>query len=518
MTKQPDTNDIETAVPDVVDPLIGRELNGKFSLTELIAKGGMGAVYKAKQAPLGRLCAVKVLTPKADQPESFSANFHKRFFLEASTAARLTHPNTVTIYDYGKTTDGVYFMAMEYLEGATLAKAIKRDGPFSEERAIHIGLQICRSLREAHAMGVIHRDIKPANVYLIEHGDEVDFVKVLDFGLVKDIEPDANTEELTQAGLFMGSPRYMSPEQIQGLSVDTRGDIYSLGIVLYEMVAGRPPFDKGNSIEILMGHMKVTPPALREINPLCQVSQSFEDVILRCLAKNPSDRFSSMDELMVALRQCAKQLTGGTLFATAEYQAVSGSGSHTVGTSSGHHVFTASGSHSVPLAAPVAPATSSYKAIAFLVAAVLTSAIVAAVTVKVSSTGSSNASQSATQSAQLAPVEPTGQKSAQPEITAETPKPKAIENKVHIASEPAGASVRLDNDKGKELCQTPCDVTLEAGKSEQVVVLVKQGFVQTTKTLKASEPKLNVSMPKLSAVPVEVKKTNPGGYKELPPY
>src|SRR5580698_1991524 len=183
------------------DPLIGRSIAGRFKIISLIARGGMGKVYRAEQAPLGRLCAVKILNPNyagEQDPE-----FHKRFFLEASIASKLTHPNTVTIFDYGRTDDDIYYMAMEYLDGCTLHRAIREAGHFPEERAAHVARQICRALREAHSLGIIHRDLKPANVYLVEHGDEPDFVKVLDFGLVKNVA-DASGEELTQAGLFMG--------------------------------------------------------------------------------------------------------------------------------------------------------------------------------------------------------------------------------------------------------------------------------------------------------------------------
>src|SRR6516165_9958016 len=177
------------------DPLIGRLINDRFKITALIARGGMGKVYRAEQAPLGRLCAIKVLNP--NYAGEHDPEFHKRFFLEASIASKLTHPNTVTIFDYGRTDDDIYFMAMEYLDGKTLHRAIREAGHLSEERAAHVARQICRSLREAHTLGVIHRDLKPANIFLVEHGDESDFVKVLDFGLVKHVA-EGQGEDLTQ--------------------------------------------------------------------------------------------------------------------------------------------------------------------------------------------------------------------------------------------------------------------------------------------------------------------------------
>jgi serine/threonine protein kinase len=283
------------------DPLIGRLINDRYKIAGIIARGGMGKVYRAEQAPLGRLVALKVLNPNysgENDPE-----FHKRFFLEASIASKLTHPNTVTIFDYGKTDDDVYYIAMELLEGRTLHRALREEGPFNGDRVMHIGRQICRSLREAHGLGVIHRDLKPANVYLVQHGDENDFVKVLDFGLVKNL--DEKGEELTQTGLFMGSPKYMSPEQIRGERVDSRVDVYALGVMMYEMLTGKVPFDRPNSVNILMAHIQEQVPIMGELNTNVRVPPALEAVVRRCMAKNPEERYGSMDDVLVALKQCA---------------------------------------------------------------------------------------------------------------------------------------------------------------------------------------------------------------------
>ncbi|HXX65979.1 MAG TPA: serine/threonine-protein kinase [Polyangiaceae bacterium] len=281
------------------DPFVGRVIDERFKITGLIARGGMGRVYRAEQLPLGRACAVKVLNPNYTSTQD--AEFHKRFFLEASIASKLTHPNTVTIFDYGRTDDDIYYMAMEYLDGRTLHRAIRQAGFFPEERAAHIARQICRALREAHSMGVIHRDLKPANILLVEHADEPDFVKVLDFGLVKQVT-ESRSEDLTQAGLFMGSPKYMAPEQVRGDRVDARTDIYALGVILYEMACGKVPFDRPNSVHILMAQVQEQPPPLHVANPQATVSPALEEVIMRCMAKDPEQRFRSMEEVLVALK------------------------------------------------------------------------------------------------------------------------------------------------------------------------------------------------------------------------
>jgi eukaryotic-like serine/threonine-protein kinase len=244
------------------DPLIGRVINGRFKIVSVIARGGMGKVYRAEQSPLGRICALKVLSPKYEGDRD--PEFHKRFFLEASTASKLTHPNTVTVFDYGQSDDEIYYIAMEYIEGKTLHRVLREESPFSESRTAHIARQICRSLREAHGIGVVHRDLKPGNVLLVDREDERDHVKVLDFGLVKDTE---SGEDLTQKGLFMGSPKYMAPEQITGGAVSARTDIYALGVMMYEMLSTKVPFDKGASVGTLMSHVHDHVPLMQSHNP-----------------------------------------------------------------------------------------------------------------------------------------------------------------------------------------------------------------------------------------------------------
>jgi len=282
------------------DPLIGRVINERFKIVSVIARGGMGKVYRAEQAPLGRICALKVLAPKYDGDRD--PEFHRRFVLEASTAAKMTHPNTVTVFDYGQS-DEIYYIAMEYIEGKTLHLVLREDGPFTEQRTCHIARQICRSLREAHSLGVVHRDLKPGNVLLVNHEDEQDHVKVLDFGLVKDVE---SGQDLTQQGLFMGSPKYMAPEQITGGQVSAGTDIYALGILMFEMLTGRVPYDKGASVSTLMSHVHDPLPRLAEMNPDVMVTPAMEAIIYRCLDKDPARRFSSMNDLLAALKR-----TGG---------------------------------------------------------------------------------------------------------------------------------------------------------------------------------------------------------------
>ncbi|HEY4220243.1 MAG TPA: serine/threonine-protein kinase, partial [Myxococcota bacterium] len=256
--------------------MIGRVIDGRFTIQSVLGRGGMGVVYRAHQASLERSVALKVMT---GVPPEREAEFQRRFFLEAATAAKLKHPNTITVFDYGsdlfplspsEVGDGerLFFIAMELLEGVPLQKLVGRGQMLHPQRAVHIALQMSRSLREAHRAGVVHRDLKPGNIMLVKQDDaddvEGDFVKVLDFGLAK-VGPGQGArpiEGLTKAGTFMGSPRYVAPEQVEGRPVDARADIYSLGCILYRMLSGRVPFDGKSPVEIMLKHLHEEVPPL----------------------------------------------------------------------------------------------------------------------------------------------------------------------------------------------------------------------------------------------------------------
>jgi serine/threonine-protein kinase len=305
----------ERPPPSTSDARIGTTLVGRYRIEKLVGKGGMGRVYRATQLPLNRPVAVKVLSPDFQRKDP---QFVRRFFLEAASAARLSHPNTITVFDYGESEAGELFIAMEYLQGRPLSRVITTEGRFSPERILHVGMQICRALREAHAKGIIHRDLKPGNILLLEEGDDGDFVKVLDFGLVKLFNPDveraplADAEdpegELTKAGMFLGSPKYMSPEQIQGLALDPRTDIYALGVLMFQMATGRPPFTGASSVDVIYRHVNHPVPILSDLG--VDAPPEVEDLIRACLAKRREDRFGSMGELLARMKDVHRGLTG----------------------------------------------------------------------------------------------------------------------------------------------------------------------------------------------------------------
>ncbi|MFK7987460.1 MAG: serine/threonine-protein kinase [Sandaracinaceae bacterium] len=297
-------------VVESADSLIGKIVQGRFEVLERLAAGGMGVVYKAIQQPLGRPVAFKVLEIAMGTVDD---SFQQRFFLEASAAAKLAHPNTIVVHDYGKSDQGHYFIAMEYLDGGSLGNRLESMGPLAPAEAIHVGMQIASSLHDAHQQGLVHRDMKPGNVMFAPRGGDPLFVKVLDFGLVKMVGEGQGNLGLTQSGVMMGSPRYMAPEQVRAQSVDARTDIYSFGAVLYHMVAGAPPFSAGSAFEAMQHHVYTEAPPLRAVWPGCPASAALEQVIHRCLAKDPAHRFQRMDEVFDALRAAMAHEVGGSM-------------------------------------------------------------------------------------------------------------------------------------------------------------------------------------------------------------
>jgi diguanylate cyclase (GGDEF)-like protein len=291
------------------DPDIGRVLDGRFELTEFLAKGGMGRVYRAVQRPLDRVVAVKVLSSHG----SLNEEFRQRFFLEASLCARLSHPNIVRIHDFGCDRGETYYIAMEYLSGETLKKHIRTNGPLTPLRAIRIMQQICGGLVEAHSQGMVHRDLKTSNLMLGSRAMHEDFVTIVDFGIVKDVATDSG---VTMTGVLLGSPHFMSPEQINDTDVDGRSDIYSLGVILTQMLTGKLPFHRPVPVQILMDHLQTQPPSLHELNPDVEIPAALEEVVQTCLKKSRDERYTDVRHLLQAITACAydelrKQSTPG---------------------------------------------------------------------------------------------------------------------------------------------------------------------------------------------------------------
>ena len=264
-----------------------RIFSERYELSHLIARGGMAEVYRAHDRLLDRPVALKVLFPEL----SVDRSFVERFRREAQAAANLSHPNIVPVFDWGEDS-GTYFIVMEFIDGRPLSSILKTAGPLSADRTADIGAHVAAALGYAHKHGVIHRDVKPGNVLITDEGQ----VKVTDFGIARAI----NTEEsLTQTGAVMGTATYFSPEQAEGVGVDARSDIYSLGVVLFEMVTGRPPFLGDTPVAVASKHVRDHAPAPRELNP--SIPPTFEAIILKSMAKNPEHRYATAEDLRADL-------------------------------------------------------------------------------------------------------------------------------------------------------------------------------------------------------------------------
>lgn len=290
---------------EISDPLLGRTLMGQFEILELIGQGTMGKVYLARQISVDRKVAVKVLKKKLASDPQVVRRFHR----EAKAAARLSHPNIVTIHLVGELEeDHTPYMVMEYVEGASLEKICVTQGALPIPRVLTISMQIASALAEAHRNGVLHRDLKPDNIAVYEQGTPRETAKVVDFGIAKILHSDEELSQLTKTGTIFGTPAYISPEQASGEHLDHRTDLYSLGVLIFRMATGRLPFENASGLEVLVRHIKEPPPRPRDLNPA--IPPELETIILRLLAKNREDRYPSADALLEALGRLQTMFSG----------------------------------------------------------------------------------------------------------------------------------------------------------------------------------------------------------------
>jgi serine/threonine protein kinase/ActR/RegA family two-component response regulator len=294
-----------TPVPDIAssDPLVGRALGGKYQIRALVGRGASGMVYRAFQIELGRTVAIKVLNPLLQWHPEFVARFQR----EAVATSMLDHANVLRVIDFGREEDGVAYLVMEYLDGRNLDEVLEEFGTLPQGRAVEIVAQICAGLGEAHGRGIVHRDIKPENVMMTrgrnEGGAPVDLIKICDFGIARmelgAEDSAASCDKLTAAGTIWGTPRYMSPEQARGATVDGRSDLYACGILLYEMVTGHLPFQGKSPLAVLQKHLHEAPTRPSELQP--DIDPRLEAIILKAMEKDPAERFQSARELRAAL-------------------------------------------------------------------------------------------------------------------------------------------------------------------------------------------------------------------------
>jgi eukaryotic-like serine/threonine-protein kinase len=271
------------------DTLIGRELEGRYTIVQQLGQGGMGTVYRGTQHSVGRDVAIKVVLPKL-VADSVTI---KRFLRESKLSSRLSHPNAVSVLDFGQTHDGLFYLVMELVSGRTLDAILAKETVLKPERVVRIATQICDALEGAHQLQIVHRDLKPANVMLLSTGR--DLVKVLDFGLAKSLTPDAKSTLVTNEGQLLGTPAFMPPELVTGMPCDGRADLYSLGVIMYRALSGRLPFTGNSAHEIIAMHVAEPP------KPLAGIPVGLAAVVDRLLAKDPDHRYQNAAQAREAL-------------------------------------------------------------------------------------------------------------------------------------------------------------------------------------------------------------------------
>jgi serine/threonine protein kinase/formylglycine-generating enzyme required for sulfatase activity len=276
------------------DPLVGKMFAGRFQIAEKIGQGGMGAIYKAVHTRMDRPCAIKLLTSLSSDNEAARARFNR----EAKMASRIDHPHAVIIYDFGESETGIAYLAMEFIDGKPLSHLLAREKTLPTDRVVRITNQIAEALSAAHSLGIVHRDLKPDNIMLTRKGDDPDYVKVLDFGIAKTMT-DEEIDTLTKTGYVLGTPLYMSPEQLSGDKLDGRSDIYSLAIIVYEMLCGRLPFDGDNTQAMMIKRVTGNPIPLRERAP--EVSREIEGVVMNALSRDRERRIANVMDFASAL-------------------------------------------------------------------------------------------------------------------------------------------------------------------------------------------------------------------------
>jgi serine/threonine-protein kinase len=299
------------------DPYLGATIDGRYKVEAVLGEGGMGVVYRCTHTIIGKKVAMKVL--RADLARD--AEVTERFLNEAKAASSIGNAHIIDISDFGQFPDGAAYFVMEYLNGLPLSKLLEGGQPLAVSRILHLARQMAEGLSAAHAANIVHRDLKPDNIFLVDRGGERDFIKILDFGIAK-VSTSAEGSKLTRAGAVFGTPHYMSPEQAAGQPVDHRGDIYSFGVILYELASGRLPFDADNFMGILTQHMYKAPVPIRALVPAPQdVPPGLEAIVLKCLSKRPEHRYQSMSELIVEFDRLA---AGGVPDAVPEMMSRSG--------------------------------------------------------------------------------------------------------------------------------------------------------------------------------------------------
>ncbi|WP_437939448.1 protein kinase domain-containing protein [Sorangium sp. So ce341] len=473
----------ERRPPGAKDPYIGTTFDHRYKIERLLGEGGMGFVYLARHKVIDKRVAVKVLRAElARDREIF-----ERFVQEARAASSIGNPHIVDISDFGDLPDGSTYFVMEYLEGVSLAQLIDSPNELPMDRICHIALQLSAGLAAAHDAGIIHRDLKPDNVFVVPRGSDPNFVKILDFGIAK--VSTSTTTKLTRAGAVFGTPHYMSPEQAAGAPIDHRTDIYSLGVMLYELVSRQLPFNADNFMGILTQHMYKAPVPIRALVGGPDCPPGLEAVILKCLSKKPESRYQSMSDLHDDLERVR---SGGVPGAVAEMMARSG------GFNVPHDYFKTS--KVIVPATPPSPPRSPWPRYVWVAGAAAAVGIVTAIFV----IGASGSARDTAPQAQKPPVE------APTVRPAPAPPPAVQKTVVALAAVPETA---VGYRNGVEL-RLPASIDVEQGQTVTIDIRA-EGYHPSTVVLDGTEQSKLVKLVEVDEKGVP--KVRPGGTPRPPP-
>jgi serine/threonine-protein kinase len=485
---------------------------GNYTITAKLGEGGMGVVYLAEHPVIGRKVALKAIHPELSRnPEVVS-----RFMTEAKSVNQIGNEHIVEIYDFGNTSDGEFYFIMEFLAGESLADKLKRERFFPAARALQVAAQVADALAASHSHGIIHRDLKPENIFLIPRGSQVDFVKVLDFGLAKLTQGEEKVTHKTRTGSVMGTPYYMSPEQCEGkATIDNRADLYSLGVILFEMLTGRVPFGGDGYGEIIVKHITQPPPSARAINP--QLTAAHEAILMRSLAKAREDRFARMEDFRAAMLDPVRYMatapapaSRSTAITSVETGAAPSAVEDEV---SGQVVFGAGGApeatpppkgpqpstfrHGIGQLVDEEPPVTLRKSRRGVVVAALTAAVAAGAGgfyYYQRGNGNTGTTDSPPVVVNPPPTPPT------PPVV--TPPPPTTTT-VKFGSSPPGATVTR-KDTGAVLGTTPFDTTVPSGKDKIEFVYKKAGYEDTPMDLVPEGPSAHLSVRLIEQRPIAV--------------